>query len=336
MPARILPRAGPACRGRSRAPGLCASWARGVSAGRGAVGWSRVQGINECHEPRDRCARDKAAKERATKEKAKKEKGRRSRDVLSSHFRGKTEAHPNPVRIRMLSSAIVKRNRYRSRSQPLDLSGALLGSWPLAIAFRHVRSPASFRSAPVLFWRQLALSQIVANARRFTACPLYTAMPVPCLRTIFRPSVQRRTAQVRPIRKKLTFVSFYRSASERCIRLAYVSVPPIQPASRQALRIVDRAAKQGQDTKYLTFVESFFSTIFRATMCGKVCRVISVACQFFRKITERLFAGISTTSSSAREFFCAKGVISRSRSRTPQVTLRDFKLASKASLEGAL
>ena len=227
----------------------------------------------------------------------------------------KTGAHPNPVRIRLLSSATVKRNRYRSRFQPLDLSGATLESWLPAFAFRHVRSTASFRSASPIPKRQLALSPGVAAARRFAACPLLTAIPAPCLRKIFQPSVQRRTDQV---------------------RLAHRFVPPVQPAARQAPRIADRAAKHDQDTELLAVVESFFSTIFRVNFWGKDKHFFSSACQIFRKITDKLLAGISTIRSSPRAFFRASGAISRSISRTPQRGSRAFRLASNASFDGAV
>ncbi len=161
-------------------------------------------------------------------------------------------------------------------------------------------------------------------------------MPVLCLRTTFRLSAQSRTTQVRPLRKKLTFVSSYRSASECCIRLAYVLVPPVQPAARQSRRFVDRAAEHDQDTNLLTCVESFFSTNFRRGRWGKTRRIISIVCQFFRNTTDRLLAGISTTVSRVRECFCANGSTSPSRSRTPHRESRAFKFSSKASLEGAL
>lgn len=236
----------------------------------------------------------------------------------------------------MLSSATVKRNRYRSRFQPLDLSGATLGSWLPAFAFRHVRSPASFRSAPAFLMRQLALSPSFAAARRSAACPLHTAIPAPCLRKIFQPSVQGRTDQVRPMRVKPTFASLRRYASDRCIRLAHRFVPPVQPAARQALRIADRAAKHDQDTEFFTAVESFFSTIFRNKSCGKDKDCFSKRCQFFLKITDKLLAGISTACSSARPCLCASGTMSRSRSRTPQCGSRAFRFASNASLDGAV
>ncbi len=265
-----------------------------------------------------------------------KEKGRRLSDALSSRFRGKSGAHPNPVRIQVRSSASVKRTRFRIRLHSLDLSGALLGSWLPAFAFRHVRNFASFRSAPPLPMLPLALPPDFDVARRFAAGPLLTAIPVPRLRTAFRLYVRGRTAQVRPSRRKLTFVSLRLRASERCTWPASVLVPPVQPAARQTRRFVDRAAEHDQNTNLLTSVESFFSTIFRKKFWGKTAQRISNTCQVFLKITDKLFAGISTTASSVREFFCANGVISCSRSRTPQRASRDLRLSSNAALEGAL
>lgn len=236
----------------------------------------------------------------------------------------------------MLSSTTVKRKRCRFHLQSPDLSGACLGSWLPTIAFRHVHRPASFRSAPLFLRFQLAPSRSVNVARRFAADPLHTAMPVPCLRKVFQPSVQGRTAQVRSMGAKLTFVSLCQSASERCSQPAHHFVPPVQPAARQALQIVDRAAKQDQDTNLSTVVESNFSTFFRKVYWGKDKRFFSTACQFFLKIRERLFAGISTMRSSSSAFFCASGAMSRSRSRTPQRGSRAFRLWSKAALEGAV
>lgn len=265
-----------------------------------------------------------------------KEKGRRLSDALSSRSRGKSGAHPNPVRIRMRSSATVKRTRFRFRLQPLDLSGALFESWLPAFAFRHVRNIASFRSAPSLPMLPLALPPVFNVARRIAAGPLHTAMPVPRLRTAFRLYVRGRTAQVRPSRRKLAFVSFRLRASERRTWPASVLVPPVQPAARQTRRIVDRAAEHDQNTNLLTFVESFFSPIFRKIFWGKTTQTKSDICHSFRKTADKLLAGISTTVSSANEFFRANGTMSCSRSRTPQRGSRDLRLSSKASLEGAL
>lgn len=136
--------------------------------------------------------------------------------------------------------------------------------------------------------------------------------------------------------RETTFVSLRRSASDRCIRLAHRFVPPVQPAARQAPRIADRAAKHDQDTELLAVVESFFSTIFRVNFWGKDKHFFSSACQIFRKITDKLLAGISTIRSSPRAFFRASGAISRSISRTPQRGSRAFRLASNASFDGAV
>ena len=128
----------------------------------------------------------------------------------------------------------------------------------------------------------------------------------------------------------------YRYASERRIRLAHHSIPPVQPAARQTQQIVDRAAKQDQDTEILTSVESFFSTIYRSQLWGKDSADFSNACQFFRKTTDKLFAGISTTLCRRSPLSCAKGAMSCSRSRMPQRASRAFRLSSKASFEGAV
>lgn len=132
------------------------------------------------------------------------------------------------------------------------------------------------------------------------------------------------------MRVKLAFASASLSASERCIRVAHRLVPPIQPAARQTLRIVDRAARQDQDTELLTQRESYFSTTFLPKLWGKDKAEFSIACQIFRKTTAKLFAGISTRSHRSSAFFCARGAMSCSRSRTPQRSFRDFKLSSKA------
>ena len=128
-----------------------------------------------------------------------KEKGRHLSDALSSRFRGKSGAHPNPVRIQMLSSATVKRNRYRSRLQPLDHSGATLGSWLPAICVSPCPTPcvlkirvnsslrASLRCRGVSSPR--AGLQLARCSRRFR---------LPGSRNAFRLFVRGRTAQVRP------------------------------------------------------------------------------------------------------------------------------------------
>ncbi len=69
------------------------------------------------------------------------------------------EAHPNPVRIRMLSGAAVGRKRCRLRPPPLDLLGAASGQ-----DRRHCLLAASSRSAS-----PLAGFPAFDAARRFTA-----------------------------------------------------------------------------------------------------------------------------------------------------------------------
>lgn len=129
----------------------------------------------------------------------------------------------------MSSSATVKRTRCRFRFQPLDLSGALSGSWLPAFAFRHVRNLASLRSAPSLPVLPLAHPPDFDVARRIAAGPLHTAMPVPCFQAVFRPPVQSRAAQARPYAGNSPSVPFRRNASERRIRPAYVPFRPSNP-----------------------------------------------------------------------------------------------------------
>lgn len=149
----------------------------------------------------------------------------------------------------------------------------------------------------------------------------------PGSRLAFRPSVRGRTAQVRPCATNPAFrFCLVRSASERRIRTSASFRLLVPPAARQSLRMAGRAAKHHQDTEELTAVESFFSTFFRPWLWGKEGADSKAVCQIFRKITEKLLAGISTTASSAREFFCASGAMSRSRSRTPQRASRALRL----------
>lgn len=181
---------------------------------------------------------------------------------------------------------------------------------------RRLSHRASLRCRMMLTSR--AVSQLACCTRRCQS---------PGSRTAFRPFVQERTAQVRPCATNPAFrFCLTRYASERRIRTSASSRMLVPPSARQALRMAGRAAKHDQDTEELTDVESFFSTFFRPCLWGKEGADSKCFCQFFRKMTEKLFAGISTTSSRLRKFFCASGAMSRSRSRTPQRASRDLRL----------
>ncbi len=243
----------------------------------------------------------------------------------------KIEGHPNPVRTRMLLEASVKRTLCSLRLPPLDLSGAGFeyncrhiqhsrvlqirltssnkGLRPYcnqcrALIHSLTRCTQRFR---VLFPFALASASSKAEALSFVRCPT-----------------------------EFTFIPLYRITPERRLRLAHHSVIPVQPAARQTQHIVCRAAKYYQDTNLTRCVDNNFSTIFERNMWGKIVPENSGRCYCFRKITQRLFAGISTIASRVSAFFCASSARSRSRSRTPQRGSRDLRLASKASLEGAL
>ncbi len=55
-----------------------------------------------------------------------------------------------------------------------------------------------------------------------------------------------------------------------------------------------------------------------------------------RNTTVKLFAGIGATSASTKPFAAASGSTSLSRQRMPQRSSRALRLASKASLDGAV
>ena len=150
-----------------------------------------------------------------------KEKGRCFRNALSSRSRGKSRLHPNPVRIQMLSGAIVRYKRYRLYLQPLDLSGAPLGSWLPAFAFRHVRRHASFRSAPPLPSASLRCRPALPpHAELQLACCLRRCQS-PVSQVAFRPPAGSGPLRSGHALQNPPFDFVSRPAAERCIRSSH-------------------------------------------------------------------------------------------------------------------
>ncbi len=296
-------------------------------------------GFLACGEIYPRCKQDRAMASRAKKPFATKPVATKPLTTKKGATKAapflplsrKFEGHPNPVRTRMFLEASVKRTLCSLRLPPLDLSGA--GSEYNCRHIQHSRvlqirltfSNKSLRPhcnrcrAPihsltrctqrfrVLFPFALASASSKAEALSFVRCPA-----------------------------EFTFIPLYRITPERRLRLAHHFVFPVQPAARQTQHIVCRAAKYCQDTNLLPCVDQNFSTIFEPNMWGKIVPEISGQYYCFRKITQKLFAGISTIASRVSAFFCANDARSCSRSRTPQRGSRDLRLASKVALEGAV
>ncbi len=246
---------------------------------------------------------------------------------LSRNFEG----HPNPVRIRMLSDASVKRTLCSLRFPPLDLSGAGFGY------NRHY----IHRSRVLQIRLTSSNKSLRPHCRRCRAPICSLTRCTQRFRVLFPVALASASSKAEALSfvrcvAKFTFIPLYRMAPECRLRLSHPFVSPVQPATRQIRQIVYRAAKYYQDTNFSVGVDYYFSTIFREALWGKSNREFSRTYCSFRKITEKLFAGISTMRSIASRFFCASGRISRSKSRTPHASLRAFRLASKASLEGAV
>jgi len=241
------------------------------------------------------------------------------------------EGHPNPVRIRMLSDASVKRTLCSLRLPPLDLSGAGFEYNRRYIhRSRVLQIRLTYSNKGLRPYRRRCRAPICS----LTRCTQRSRAPFP----VALASASSKAEALSFVRcpAEFTFIPLCRIAPERRLRLSHPFVDPVQPAARQIQQTVCRAAKYYQDTNFSVDVDYYFSTIFRDALWGKSNHEFSRTYRSFLKITEKLFAGISTMRSTLSTFFCASGRISRSRSRTPQSALRALRLASKASLEGAV
>lgn len=231
----------------------------------------------------------------------------------------------------MFSEAPVSRKPYGLRLPVLDLwgVGAKYDRRHIRISnVRQIRRISSEKGRSLL--RLQYCAPICSLTRCLRRCRVLFAVALASARSkAGAPSSVRCKAT-------FTFMSLRRIAPERRFRPLHRFVLPVQPAARQTQRIADRDAKFCQDTNFTVRVDSFFSTFFRNTRRGKNRQEFSVRYVDLRKMTDKLLAGISTISSRASAFFCASGARSCSRSRTPQLALRDFRPASKAALEGAV